>query len=101
MLGALDPRTGTAREWHSPGSARAAPHGIAVAPDGRIVYDEASTGVMVAFTPATERMETVTIPTRGAIVRNMSADSTRGIVWLALSGTARLGKLALTRQPGR
>jgi hypothetical protein len=37
----------------------------------------------------------VTIPTSGAIVRNMSVDSTRGRVWLALSGTQRLGKIEI------
>ena len=33
------------------------------------------------------------IPDAGAIVRHMQTDSTRGRVWLALSGTGRLGKI--------
>jgi streptogramin lyase len=48
---------------------------------------------MVAFDPKTEKMESVKIPTAGAIVRHMETDSTRGLVWLALSGTGRLGKI--------
>jgi hypothetical protein len=40
-------------------------------------------------------MQTVAIPTAGAIVRNMTVDSTRARVWLALSGTQRLGKIEL------
>ena len=31
----------------------------------------------------------------GAVVRHMETDSTRGRVWLALSGTGRLGKIEL------
>ena len=50
---------------------------------------------MVAFDPKTEKMEVVPIPTAGAIVRHMETDSTRGRVWLALSGTGRLGKIEL------
>jgi streptogramin lyase len=51
----------------------------------------------VAFDPATEKAQVVTIPTPGAIVRNMSVDSTRRIVWLALSGTQRLGRIDLSQ----
>ena len=36
-------------------------------------------------------MTVVKIPTPGAIVRNMSVDSSRGRVWLAESGVGRLG----------
>ena len=50
---------------------------------------------MVAFDPKSGKMETAGIPTRGAIVRNMAVDSTRGRVWLALSGTGRIGKIDL------
>jgi hypothetical protein len=42
-------------------------------------------------------MEVVPIPTAGAIVRHMETDSTRGRVWLALSGTGRLGKIEVGR----
>jgi hypothetical protein len=40
-------------------------------------------------------METVKIPTPGSIVRNISVDSARGRVWLALSGIGRIGKIDL------
>jgi hypothetical protein len=40
-------------------------------------------------------METIRIPTSGSIVRNMAVDSTRGRVWLALSGISKLGKIDL------
>jgi virginiamycin B lyase len=91
-LGALDPRTGKVREWASP-SPNAGPYGIAIGTDGRIWYCESRTGTMVAFDPKTEKMESVKIPTAGAIVRHMETDSTRGRVWLALSGTGRIGKI--------
>jgi hypothetical protein len=52
---------------------------------------------MVAFDPRTEKMETVKIPTDGAVVRHMETDSTRHRVWLALSGTGRVGKIELGR----
>lgn len=50
---------------------------------------------MVAFDPQTQKMEAVKIPTAGAVVRHMETDSTRHRLWLALSGTGRLGKLQL------
>jgi streptogramin lyase len=49
----------------------------------------------VAFDPVTARAETVKIPTPGSVVRNMAVDSTRGRLWLALSGTQRLGRIDL------
>ena len=78
--------------WKSPGE-NAGPYGIAIGTDGRIWYCESRTGRMVAFDPKTEKMEVVPIPTPGAIVRHMETDSTRHRVWLALSGTGRLGKI--------
>jgi virginiamycin B lyase len=92
-LGSYNPRSGSFREWLSPGGASSAPYGIAVGPDGRIFYDEARSGTIVAFNPRTQKMETARIPTPGSIVRNMSVDSTRSRLWLALSGTGRLGKV--------
>jgi hypothetical protein len=50
---------------------------------------------MVAFDRKTQKMETIKIPTPGSIVRNISVDSTRSRVWLALSGTNRIGKIEL------
>ena len=94
-LGSYNPGTGAFKEWLSPGGASSAPYGIAVGPDGRILYDEARSGVIVAFDPKTQKMETTRIPTPGSIVRNMTVDSTRARLWLALSGTGRIGKIDL------
>jgi streptogramin lyase len=85
-------RTGEVREWRSPGG-DAGPYGIAIGSDGRIWYCESHTGSMVAFDPKTEKMEVVAIPTPGAVVRHVQTDSTRSRIWLALSGTGRLGKI--------
>src|SRR5262249_10360067 len=95
-LGALDPATGKVREWPSP-SKHAGPYGIAIGTDGKIWYCESGTGLMVSFDPVKETMDTVRIPTPGAIVRNMSVDRKRGLIWLALSGTGRLGVIDVSR----
>ena len=50
---------------------------------------------MVGFDPKTEKMESVKIPTPGSVVRNVSVDAKRNIIWLAESGVQRLGKLEL------
>lgn len=94
-LGRLDPATGQVREFPAPGGRGSAPYGIAVAPDGRIWYDESGSNEIVAFDPVSEHTETVAIPTRGAVVRNMAIDSSRARLWLALSGTQRLGRIDL------
>jgi virginiamycin B lyase len=94
-LGSYNPRSGAFKEWLSSGGASSAPYGMAIAPDGRIFYDEAGTGTVVAFDPNTAKTETVKIPTGGSIVRNISVDSTRNRVWLALSGIGRIGKIEL------
>jgi virginiamycin B lyase len=94
-LGSYNPRTGAFKEWLSPGGASSAPYGIAIAPDGRIFYDEARSGTIVAFDRKSGQVETIRIPTPGSIVRNMSVDSTRSRIWLALSGTSRIGKIDL------
>ncbi len=94
-LGSFNPKTGARREWLSPGGEKSAPYGIAIAPDGRVFYNEARTGTMVAFDRKSEKMERIGIPTSGSIVRNMSVDSTRARIWLALSGTGRIGKIEL------
>ena len=95
-LGELDPATGQVREFASPGGAEAGPYGIALAPDGRIWYDEAGTSHVIVFDPKTDTVdEVVDIPTKGAIIRNMAVDGTRDRLWLALSGTGRIGLVAL------
>ncbi len=50
---------------------------------------------MVAFDPKTEKFETFTIPTGGATVRHIAVDQARGRIWLALSGTGRIGRIDL------
>lgn len=94
-LGSYNPKNGAFKEWPSPGGPGSAPYGIAIAPDGRIIYNEARPGTVVAFDRKTGKMETIKIPTPGSVVRNMSVDSTRSRVWLALSGTSRIGKIEL------
>src|SRR5207302_626565 len=107
LYGVLDPATGEAKLFPVPtprahpyglvASPRdgSRPYGIAVGTDGRIWYDESGTDDIVAFTPATERAETVKIPTPGSVVRNMAVDSTRARLWLALSGVQKLGRIDL------
>jgi len=93
-LGHLDPRDGTVREWASP-TPGSGPYGIAIGSDGRIWYNEQTTSLMVAFDPRTEMMETFAIPTPGCVVRHMVLDRTRHRLWLALSGTGRIGRIDL------
>jgi virginiamycin B lyase len=94
-LGSYNPASGVFREWQSPGGSGSAPYGIAIAPDGRIFYDEAGTGNIIAFDRKTSKTESIKIPTGGSIVRNVSVDSTRKRIWLALSGVGRIGKIEL------
>jgi virginiamycin B lyase len=94
-LGSYNPKSGAFKEWLSPGGASSAPYGIAIAPDGRIFYNEGRSGAIVAFERKSGQMETIRIPTAGSIVRNMAVDSARSRIWLALSGTGRIGKIEL------
>jgi virginiamycin B lyase len=94
-LGSYNPKNGAFKERLSPGGASSAPYGIAIAPDGRVFYDEAQSGTMVAFDRKTGKTETTRIPTPGSVVRNISVDSSRSRIWLALSGTGRIGKIEL------
>ncbi|MBI2951993.1 PQQ-dependent sugar dehydrogenase [bacterium] len=93
-LGALDPRTGQVREWRCP-SGDAGPYGIALGVDGRVWFNESQSNQMVAFDPRAERMETLPIPTSPAVVRHMVSDPARGVLYLALSGTGRIGRIRL------
>lgn len=52
---------------------------------------------MVGFDPATGEEVTVPIPTAGAIVRYMVLDPERERLWLASSGTGRIGLIDLAR----
>ena len=91
-LGRLLPSTRQVVEWASPVSG---PYGISLGVDGRVWYHGANAAVMVAFDPRTLTFATVSVPTAGATVRHMVTDYPRGRLWLALSGTQRLGKVEL------
>jgi virginiamycin B lyase len=93
MLGTYDPTSGKFQEYPCPGGIRAAPYGIAITPDGRIWYDESGESRVVAFDPHTTQTQIYDLPTKGAIVRNMSLDPAHSRLWLALSGTGRLGRI--------
>ena len=96
-LGRLNPATGAVREWLSPSGASSGPYGIAVGSDGRIWYNESRANTMVGFDPQTEQFVSVRIPTSGSVVRNVSSDVANRRIWLALSGTQRIGRLDLPR----
>jgi virginiamycin B lyase len=95
FLGALNPVTGVVREWQSPSGARSGPYGISIGTDGKVWFNEQSSNLMVGFDPASERMETVLIPTGRVVVRHMVTDVARRRLWLALSGSGRIGMLDL------
>ena len=97
-IGRYDPGDGSFDELDTP-TPDGQPYGIAIGPDGRLWYDEASSGLMVALDPGTREQETVRIPTPNAIVRHMVTDSARGRIWLALSGTGRIGRIDAPARP--
>jgi virginiamycin B lyase len=92
FLGRYDPATAQFREWRAPANQ---PYGIWTGSDGRIWFHASASALMVAFDPRSEQMATVTIPTAGCIVRHMTWDPVRGRLWLALSGTRRIGRIEL------
>ena len=85
-LGRLDPKTGQASEWPSPGGPESNPYAIATV--GNIVwYSESGVkpNTIVRFNPETEEFQTWLIPSGGGTVRNMMP-TTDGKLWLATSG---------------
>ena len=54
---------------------------------------------LIVFDPRSMHSETVAIPTRGSVLRNMTTDSARGRLWLALSGVGQLGRVDLGTEP--
>jgi len=94
FLGALDPATSKVREWPAPFPGEG-PYGIAIGPDGAIWYNHARGDAMTRFDPATEKSTLLQIPTKGAVVRHMVTDVPRKRIWLALSGTGRIGVIEL------
>ena len=97
-IGRYDPGDRSFDEVATP-TAEGQPYGIAIGPDGRVWYGEAASGLMVALDPATRAQDTVRVPTPNAIVRHMVTDSTRGRIWLALSGTGRIGRIDVPTGP--
>jgi virginiamycin B lyase len=93
-LGRFNPATKEFREWETTNTT-GLPYGIVIGPDGRVWYNDDGASTMVAFDPVTEMSETVPIPTRGSTVRNVAVDMPRRRIWLALSGTGRLGVIQL------
>jgi virginiamycin B lyase len=96
FLGRLDPRTGSVKEFPSPGGPKAAPYGIAITRDGAIWFSESEVqpNTVVRFDPRTETTRSWAIPSGGGIVRHMVA-APDGTLWLACSG---VGKIATVRQ---
>jgi virginiamycin B lyase len=93
-LGRLDPTTGQVREWLTPDPPPGA-YGISIGTDSRVWFHGAGSNFMIAFDPRSQQFQTAPIPTAGATVRHMVTDFVRGRLWLALSGTQRLGKVEL------
>jgi virginiamycin B lyase len=75
FLGRLDPRTGSVKEFPSPGGPKAAPYAIAVTRDGAIWFSESEVlpNTVVRFDPRTETTRSWAIPSGGGIVRHMVA----------------------------
>ena len=93
FLGRLDPASGAAREWPTPGGPRSSPYGITVLAD-ILWYSESGVqpNTLVRFDPKSDAFQSWPIPSGGGTVRNMMATRDgRGLV-LAESGA---GKLAL------
>lgn len=93
-LGRLDPTNGQVVEWRVPGGSTR-PYGIATGADGRVWFNTSVADAMVAFDPLTTQMQTIPIPTSGSVVRHVVHDLRRGRLWLALSGTRRIGEIQL------
>jgi virginiamycin B lyase len=91
-LGRMDPKTGAAQEWPSPGGAASAPYGITVL-NGIVWYSESGVhpNTLVRFDPRSAKFQTWVIPSGGGVVRNMMPTRDGGLV-LAESGA---GKVAL------
>ena len=91
-LGRLDPASGTAKLWPSPGGAGSDPYGITITPDGMVWYSESGVtpNTLIRFNPKTEEFAGAKIPSGGGTVRNMAATSD-GRVYLACSGVNKVG----------
>jgi virginiamycin B lyase len=91
-LGRLDPATGGAKMWPSPGGTGANPYGITITPDGMVWYSESGVtpNTLIRFNPKTEDFARAKIPSGGGTVRNMAATAD-GRIYLACSGVNKVG----------
>jgi virginiamycin B lyase len=91
-LGRLDPVSGAAKMWSSPGGAGSNPYGITITPDGMVWYSESGVtpNTIVRFNPKTEEFARTNIPSGGGTVRNMAA-TPDGRIYLACSGVNKVG----------
>jgi virginiamycin B lyase len=91
-LGRLDPVSGAAKMWPSPGGTGSNPYGIAITPDGMVWYSESGVtpNTIIRFNPKTEQFARANIPSGGGTVRNMAA-TPDGRIYLACSGVDKVG----------
>lgn len=99
LLGSVDPATGTVRTYEVPphpslaaGPGGPIPYELRVGPDGRIWMSELQGNRLVAFTPATGKFQTFTLPTPHSGPRRFDVDA-RGIVWIPAYSANRLVRL--------
>ena len=90
-LGRFETKTGTMKEWPSPGGAGSRPYGIAVGSDGSIWYSESGVNpnTLIRFDPQTQVFSRAIIPSGGGVVRNMAA-TPAGAFYLAESGVNKV-----------
>ena len=90
-LGRLDPASGAAKMWPSPGGPGSHPYGVALTPDGMVWYSESGVkpNTLVRFNPKTQEFARTNIPSGGGTVRNMVAISD-GRIYLACSGVNKV-----------
>jgi virginiamycin B lyase len=89
-LGRYDPKTGSIREFPSPGGRESQPYGIATVGDA-VWYSESAVrpNTLVRFDPKTEKFQTWAIPSGGGVVRNMMRTADNNLV-LACSGVNKV-----------
>jgi virginiamycin B lyase len=90
-LGRFDTKTGSLKEWASPGGPASTPYGIAITPDGSVWYSESGVrpNTLVRFDPRSQAFAREKIPSGGGVVRNMVATPT-GQLYLACSGVNKV-----------
>jgi virginiamycin B lyase len=91
-LGRLDPVSGAAKMWLSPGGTGSHPYGMAITADGMVWYSESGVtpNTVIRFNPRTQEFARANIPSGGGTVRNMVA-TPDGRIYLACSGVNKVG----------